>query len=67
MSDITFEEKLEQIRGDLKHLATLLIASDDTNIAQLALVAEDAVSSVIGEIEKYGLHDNEWKPVGRRQ
>jgi hypothetical protein len=63
---MTWEEKLQEIRAELKWVATVCLNGDDTEIAQVAITASLAVSDLVNELHTYGLNDAVWdRPTER--
>ena len=61
---MTFEERLEQMREDLKWLASELLNSDEIDCARDSIVAVEAIDTLRNTIGEAGLEDSDWdKPA----
>lgn len=57
---MTWEEKLREMREEMKWVATQCIQSDDIPCGRDALTAADAISKMINSLHEHNLNDAEW-------
>lgn len=60
---MTFDEKLEQMRGELRRFAQTLIAEEADEAAIAALAAVQAIVTLDDKLDHYGLAESDWNTI----
>jgi hypothetical protein len=63
---VTWDEKLQAIRDELRWIASECMRGDDDEVAHAALGASMVIGSLKGKLHEYGLDEADWNRDAQR-